>query len=51
VLRGGLEDRMPRSDQAAQIAQQSLEVGLDGLEQFCNRCHDLLRCADPRRRS
>ena len=31
VFGSSLEDRMTSADQAAQIAQQSLEVGLDGL--------------------
>jgi cytochrome c5 len=39
MLGRGLQDRVASADQAAQISQQCIEVGLDGLEQFCNRCH------------
>ena len=43
MLCSSLKNRVPRSNQAAQIAQQGLEVGLDGLKQLCNRGHDPLR--------
>jgi hypothetical protein len=31
---------MAGPDQVAQISQQGIEIGLDGLEQLCNRCHN-----------
>jgi hypothetical protein len=38
---------MASTDQAAQIAEQGLKVGLDGLKQLCNRGHVPLRRRDP----
>jgi len=43
MLGGGLQDRVPSPDQAAQIAQQGLEVGLDRLKQLCDGGHVPLR--------
>jgi hypothetical protein len=41
MLGRGLQDWMARADQAAQIGQQGIEVGLDRLEQLCDRRHKI----------
>jgi hypothetical protein len=40
VFSGSLKNGMACADQATQIGQEGIEVGLDRLEQLCNRGHD-----------
>jgi hypothetical protein len=39
MLGGRLEDRVASADQAAQVGQKGIEIGLHRLEQLSNRCH------------
>jgi hypothetical protein len=37
---GCLQYWMASTYQAAQVGQQGIQIGLYGLEQLCNRCHN-----------
>jgi hypothetical protein len=39
MFRRGLQNRMARADQGAQVCQQHIQVVLDWLKQLSNSCH------------
>ena len=47
VLGRGLKDRVSSADQAAQVTEQGLEIGLDRLQQLGNGDHESPRRRDP----